>query len=141
MLVLTAMVGNVTAADSPEPEMRLYYIIPFDVETYVGITEHNIEEEGRTVQFMFKNPFVQEVVRLLEAHPVTTSHLGWIRVKADLRPRGDVYLVDRDGVVLKKGSNTTFRLTRDEIKDLEGKLRNLIGVVDMEAYKYLRERK
>ncbi len=136
-LALSGIVCSVVATTSKEPVMRLYYVMTFNVETYIGITEDNIQKQGHTVWFMWRNPFMQELVGILESHPAKASRLNWIRVKADLRPGGDVYLVDRDGLVLKKSTGTIFRLTSEQMRDLEKRLKNLVGVVEMEAHKHI----
>lgn len=141
MLLAATLACSEKGALSSEPVMRLFFIVPFEIETYSGITEHNIEEEGRAVWFMFSTPFIQELVSLLEANPSKMPNLNWIRVKVELTQSGEIYLVDRDGAVMKKSSGTTFRMNPAQVKSLEKRLADLVGAVDLKAHDLLLEKK
>jgi len=142
LVVLSGLIFWMNPAMSSEPVVRMYFIVPFGTETYVGIDEDNIEEYGRSVLFMYERPFIHELINMLESRPISAPHLNWIRVKMVLVKTGEVYLIDRDGLVRKKSNKALFRLIPEQVKQIEDQLARLVGVVDLEAFQDLtRQRK
>ncbi|MGH9429573.1 MAG: hypothetical protein ACRD2L_25085 [Terriglobia bacterium] len=119
--------------------MRLYFGT-FEVETFIPITKDNIEQATHAIsfvareQFLGEHPFISQLRTLLESHP-SPGKLATlaIRVKADFRPRGDIYYVDIDGVVQKESTGQMFLLTEEEKKDLEKRMNYFVGVIDLRA--------
>lgn len=151
-VVCVLMRGTIAEADAPvkrlhEPVLRLYFAIPFAIETFAPITEKSLEEEGRSIWFMFPHKFVHDLKSLLEAHPILLKeefYDGTLRVLAVIPDSGDRYLVNKRGVVLKKNTGELFELSRDDIIELEVRLNSLRGIVDVtvyDAYKQEREAK
>jgi len=126
-----------------EPFLRLYFVIPFSIETFTPVTMENVGTEfGRTILMMEERGFTLELVTLLESHPIKKDILtNSIRLKADLGELGATYFVDKAGTVLKKDSGATFQLPADELARLEKQLESLIGVVDVESYRRYKKEK
>jgi hypothetical protein len=135
--IIVATLMPVSETIGEEPFMRLYFVVPFSIETYTPVTMENIGTEfGRTILLMEERGFTLELVTMLESHPTNKEILAnGIRLKADLGDLGATYFVDKEGTVLKKGSGATFQLSADELARLEKQLEPLIGVVDVESYR------
>jgi hypothetical protein len=129
------------ASASDKPILRLYFVLPFDVETYIPITPDNIEEHGRTIWFMQEHPLISELLSILQSHPSSRQlSRKATRLKADFGTSG-VFLIDRNGTILKQDTGATFRLLRKEMEQLEHRVLNFIGVVDVKAARSAKELK
>ena len=140
-IVITLM--NVRESRGDEPIMRLYFLVPFAIETYTPVTMENIGTEfGHTIFFMEKHRFEQELVTVLESHPTKGQVFAkGIRLKAELGHLGSMYFVDKEGTVLKKDNGATFQLSGKELEWLEKQLESFVGVIDVNAYrKYKKEK-
>jgi hypothetical protein len=134
-IVITMM--SVRTGMAEEPVMRLYFLVPFSIETFTPVTMENIGIQfGREVWFMEDRPFIMELVTMLKSHPTKKEIAAkGIRLKVDLGPVRGMYFVDKEGTVLKRDSKTTFQLSVEELERLERKLESFIGVVDVKAYR------
>lgn len=118
-----------------EPLLKLYFVIPFSIETYAPITMENIEEDSRLLLFMQEHKFVSELERILQLHQTKRKILSdGIRLKAVFGKSKSVFFVDRNGIVLNQDSGTTFRLTAQELESLEKRLESFRGIIDVTAY-------
>lgn len=118
--------------------MRLYFVVPFSIETYLPITMENIEDQGYAIWFMEKHQFISELLNILKSHPTNTNkqiHPKGIRLKVDFGELEGVFFVDRNGVILQKDTNATFSLSENELEYLQKQLQYFIGVVDIKAFK------
>ncbi len=140
IILCLVFIGNPTWAGecmTAEPIAKLYFVVPFSIETYIPITIESIEE-GAAHHVVFMNPhsFVEKLPGVLQSHPTNkTLNLKGIRLKFKLYDSESVFWVDREGVVGREGSNTNYLLTGEELASLEQELKSFIGVVDVKAYK------
>lgn len=138
LLVCLSIIGNLmnsSEAKINKPRMRLYYVIPFTIETYIPITKENVEENSYTIWFMEEHQFISELLTILKARPKKAEILlKGIRLKVDFGELGGVFFVDRNGIVLHEGTKATFSVSTDEIEQLEQRLQYFVGIVDIKAF-------
>jgi hypothetical protein len=136
-----------------EPRLRLYFLIPFAIETYIAVTADNIEDHGYNIWFVGDHKFVPWLLRLLQSEdhkfvpwllrllqlrPKSPTIISkGIRLKADFGKTGGVFFIDRDGTVMQQQSGATFSLSAGELRELEKRLEDFPGVVDVRAFKGL----
>lgn len=135
--------GTVAASNQAEKEDSLVakiYFVKFIVVTDAPITMDNIEKQNDDIFFlvtMHRRP--PELVANLKALLESTPQAGQIskleiRLKVELVKEGNTYYADRNGIVLKNGTET-YRLTGEQMKEVESLLKPLSGVVDIKASK------
>jgi hypothetical protein len=119
-----------------KPLMRLFFVVPFSIETYVPITIQNIEEQGHTIWFMEEQPFISELLNMLKSRPTKRQILTkGVRLKADFGESGSVFFIDRNGSILQQNTGATFNLSAEQLEQLQRQLHYFIGVVDVKAFK------
>ncbi len=115
------------------PIMKLDFV-PFSIETYIPITMENIDEGSYTLWFFERNQFVSEFLKDIKLHPSKRKIMpNLIRVKADFGPEEGIFYVDQNGTVLNPVTGSTFQLSKREMRKIERKVSDLIGVVDVKA--------
>ena len=117
-----------------EPLLKLYFVVPFSIETYLPITKDNIHEQGSSIWFLEKHAFVSKLRTTLQSRAAKRQVLpGHIRLKADFRQSPEVFFVDQKGTVLNEKTGATFALTAEQVSQLERELEGFKGVVDVKA--------
>jgi len=117
-----------------EPLLKLHFLVPFSIETYVPITKDNIDEQGAAIWFLEKHGFVPRLRTTLQSRAAKRQLLrGHIRLKADFGQSGEIFFVDQKGTVLNEKTGATFVLTAEQVSQLERELEGFKGVVDVKA--------
>ena len=133
-LGILGVLMNSNSVRADKPLARLYFVVPFSIETFVPITMQNIEEHGDTIWFMQEHPFVSELLNVLKSHPTKGQILSkGIRLKADFGESGGVFFVDRNGMVWQQDTGSTFSLSAEKVEQLQKQLQYFMGVVDIKA--------
>jgi hypothetical protein len=127
--------------DHPQPVMRIYYL-PFAIQTDAPVTKSDIEEAsslrlilGRPAKlspFQPDNPLIARLQAILRARPATQRlREDFIRLK--VVTEWDLYYVDNKGTVLEQATGRTFRLTKNEMDNIDAQISSLRGVVDIDV--------
>jgi hypothetical protein len=126
-----------SAADTKFKTMKIHFI-PFLVETYVPVTMSDIESSSHVVLwFTQSHIFMNDLRRVLTARRASRSiDDRVIRLKVELDT--ETFFVDKDGVVFEPSTGASFRLTSDDLSDVQKRILYFSGVVDIKASERLR---
>lgn len=126
-------------AERPIVISRLYFI-PFDVTTFVPVTQGNIEEAATFEINLIgpernggPHPFVMSLRAMIKAR-AAKAQLNDLAVRLKLVLENETYYVDAAGGVLEMSSKQTFRLPKTDLERIEKSIEGFSGVVDMKAF-------
>lgn len=145
VLILTIMsymlFQSTRTAMSAEILMKIYFI-PFAIETYVPVTESNIEDTSiYAIWFTQQHPFISRLHKLLQSKRITGKMDNRVvRLKVEFVKENEVFYVDRDGIVAKDSADY-YKLSQKAQNEIESEIKHFSGVVDIKAKRALEKEK